>query len=64
MEMKIVDVRGPTVDQYTFQPHMRLTIDLPLTFQDKTRSEDENALVFYRAFMKATQIWQQKTETV
>lgn len=62
--MKVVSVEGPLVDQISFQPFMRLKVDLPLSLEDKTSSEDEKALIFYRSFMEAMQTYQQTVKSV
>lgn len=64
MEMKIVNVEGPLIDQTSFQPYMRFTLDLPLSVRDDAKTEEEKALVFYRAFLKATQIFEQTNKSV
>ena len=51
--IRIVNVERSLVDQNSYQPYVRLTLDLPLSIQDDSRTEEENALVFYRAFTKA-----------
>jgi hypothetical protein len=50
--IRIVNVER-SFDQISYQPYVRLTLDLPLSVQDDSRTEEENALVFYRAFTKA-----------
>ena len=54
--IRIVSVERGLVDENSYQPYVRLTLDLPLSAQDKFKTEEENALVFYRAFTKAAQV--------
>ena len=58
--MKIVDMQGPLVDPTSFQPYLRITMDMPLEVQQENKSEQENALVIYRAWVKAYAEWNQK----
>ena len=59
--MKIVDMQGPLVDNTTFQPYLRITMDISLELQQDARSEEENALIIYRAWVKALDEWNQNT---
>ena len=56
MNNRIVSVERGLFDENSYQPYVRLTLDLPLSAQDNSKTEEENALVFYRAFTKAVQV--------
>ena len=53
MSIRIVSVERGLFDENSYQPYVRLILDLPLSIQDSSKTEEENALVFYRAFTEA-----------
>lgn len=55
--MKIINVEGPNVDLNTFQPHLRVTLDMPLEITTEDRTEEEQALIMYRAWQAAFVEW-------
>lgn len=61
--MKIVDMQGPLVDSTSFEPYLRITLEMPLELQQEERPEQENALIIYRAWVKALEEWNNQTLT-
>lgn len=55
--MKIIDMQGPLVDPISFQPYLRITLNMPLEVTQEERTEQENALIIYRAWHKAFEEW-------
>ena len=55
--MKIVNVEGPITDPQTFQPHMRITVDMPLEVQTEERTLEQNAMIIYKAWTQALVEW-------
>jgi hypothetical protein len=62
--MKIINVEGPIMDPQTFQPHLRITLDMPLEVSTQDRTEQENALIIYRAWQSAFAEWNQNKQQV
>ena len=57
--MKILDATGILVDAVSGQPYMNMTIQMPFYKTTEHKSEQENALDFFRAFDRAVTEWQQ-----
>ena len=57
MTIRIVKSEGLMVDQETFQPYMRVTFDVNIELMRQLPEEDQ-AFVFYQAFLKA---WEKHT---
>lgn len=60
--MKIINVEGPIVHPQTFQPHLRITLDMPLEVSTQDRTEDENAMIIYKAWQSAFAEWNQNQQ--
>lgn len=55
--MKILNIEGPIPDPQTFQPHLRITLLMPLEVTAEERTEAENALIIYKAWQQAFEDW-------
>ena len=55
--MHILDLKGPFPDPTTFQPCLIVTLNMPLEISAEDSTEEENALIIYRAWQKAWQEW-------
>lgn len=58
--IKIVNIEGPIPDSETFQPFLRVTVDMPLEVAKVGETEQENALIIYEQWTKAFEVWNQK----
>ena len=52
MKIQITKLEGPLVDKETYQPYLRVTMNIGLSLV-KGMSEEEQALVFYKAWLEA-----------
>lgn len=60
--MKITNIEGPFPDSQTFQPYLRVTLNMPLEVTAQERTQEQNDLIIGQALRSAFEEWNHKKQ--